>query len=46
MNQISRELKDSLRSIYSDKWREGLVVIVLIGLGRSTMKRTPISINT
>nr|MDO8098480.1 hypothetical protein [Candidatus Njordarchaeota archaeon] len=41
MNQISRDVEASLKSLYGDRWREGLVVFLLIGLGRSKMKRTP-----
>jgi hypothetical protein len=45
MNQISREIETSLKPLYGDRWREGLVVFLLIGLGRSKMKRTPIPIS-
>jgi hypothetical protein len=34
MNQISREIEDSLKSIYGDKWRQGFLAHILIGLGR------------
>jgi hypothetical protein len=39
MTAIGREIEVSLKSVYGKRWRQGLLVHVLIGLGRSMTKQ-------
>jgi hypothetical protein len=39
MKEIGKEVESSLRLTYQDKWKEALLVHLLIGLGRSLKKR-------
>lgn len=43
MTEIGAKVETSLKSTYGEKWREALLVHILIGLGRSIMElsRTP-----
>lgn len=40
---MGKEVVTSLRSLYGEKWREGLLVHILIGLGRSLMERSQVT---
>ncbi|WXG44224.1 MAG: hypothetical protein WED04_09345 [Promethearchaeati archaeon SRVP18_Atabeyarchaeia-1] len=40
MTEIGREVEISLKTSYGNKWREGLLVHLLIGLGRSIIGRS------
>jgi len=40
MTEIGEEVEASLKSIYGEKWREALIVHILIGLGRNIIERS------
>lgn len=39
MNQITKEIEDSLKSIYGNRWRQVLFIHLLIGVGRIIANR-------